>query len=53
MLAMFLGALAGAGIILHGRLSCALGLTLLLLAVTAVTTHRLSATDAPWVRPRP
>ncbi|MFH8496442.1 DUF1275 family protein [Streptomyces coeruleorubidus] len=53
VLAMFLGALAGAGIILHGRLSFALGLTPLLLAVTAVTTHRLSATDAPWVRPRP
>jgi uncharacterized membrane protein YoaK (UPF0700 family) len=53
VLAMFLGALAGAGIILHGRLTFALGLTLLLLAGTAVTTHRLAGTDAPWVRPRP
>ncbi|MGW2490332.1 YoaK family protein [Streptomyces sp. NPDC001606] len=53
MLAMFLGALVGAALLLHGHLVLVLSLTLVLLAVTSVTTHRLSAADAPWLRPRP
>ncbi|KUO17642.1 YoaK family protein [Streptomyces dysideae] len=52
VLAMFLGALVGAQLLLHGHLVLTLVLTLVLLAVTSVTTHRLSATDATWVRPR-
>ncbi|CAM5251199.1 YoaK family protein [Streptomyces aurantiogriseus] len=52
VLAMFLGALVGAVLLLHGHLVLTLGLALLLLAVTAVTTHRLSAADAPWARLR-
>ncbi|MGW0609660.1 YoaK family protein [Streptomyces sp. NPDC002788] len=51
VLAMFLGALAGAHLILHGHLVLALVLTLALLAVTSVITHRLSSADASWVRP--
>ncbi|WP_225850804.1 YoaK family protein [Streptomyces sp. HPF1205] len=51
VLAMFLGALAGAGLVLHGRLVLALGLAALLLAGTSVTVHRLSTAGAPWVRP--
>jgi hypothetical protein len=50
---MFLGALTGAALLLHGHLVVVLTLTLVLLAVTSVTTHRLSAADAPWLRPRP
>jgi len=53
VLAMFLGALVGAQLVLHGHLVLALGLTLVLLAVTSVITHRLSAADAAWIRPRP
>jgi uncharacterized membrane protein YoaK (UPF0700 family) len=53
VLAMFLGALIGAALLLHGHLVVVLSLTLVLLAVTSVTTHRLSAADAPWLRPRP
>ncbi|WP_030177746.1 YoaK family protein [Streptomyces sp. NRRL S-813] len=53
VLAMFLGALVGAALLLHGHLVLVLSLTLVLLAVTSVTTHRLSAADAPWLRPRP
>ncbi|MEU9671177.1 YoaK family protein [Streptomyces bobili] len=51
VLAMFLGALVGAQLVLHGHLVLALGLTLVLLAITSVTTHRLSTADATWVRP--
>ncbi|MFD5270295.1 DUF1275 family protein [Streptomyces sp. NPDC058335] len=51
VLAMFLGALVGA-VLLHGHLVLTLGLALLLLAVTAVAAHRLSAPDAPWARLR-
>jgi hypothetical protein len=53
VLAMFLGALVGAQLVLHGHLVFTLVLTLALLAVTSVTSHRLSTTDAAWVRPRP
>ncbi|WP_217209583.1 YoaK family protein [Streptomyces sp. AC550_RSS872] len=52
VLAMFLGALVGAQLVLHGHLALTLGLTLGLLAVTAVITHRLSTADAAWIRPR-
>ncbi|MET7354683.1 YoaK family protein [Streptomyces mirabilis] len=53
VLAMFLGALIGAQLVLHGHLVLTLGLALVLLAVTSVTTHRLSTADAPWIRPQP
>jgi uncharacterized membrane protein YoaK (UPF0700 family) len=51
VLAMFLGALTGTLLLLHGHLALTLGLALLLLAVTTVITHRLSPPDAPWARP--
>ncbi|MDQ0935642.1 YoaK family protein [Streptomyces turgidiscabies] len=51
VLAMFLGALVGAQLVLHGHLVLTLGLTLVLLAVTSVITHRLSTADAAWIRP--
>ncbi|WP_328625460.1 DUF1275 domain-containing protein [Streptomyces sp. NBC_00353] len=51
VLAMFLGALVGAQLVLHGQLAAALGLTLLLLLVTTVTTYRLATPDAPWAPP--
>jgi uncharacterized membrane protein YoaK (UPF0700 family) len=50
VLAMFLGALVGAELLLHGHLVLTLGLALLLLAATSVTTHRLSTADAVWAR---
>ncbi|MFF4833108.1 YoaK family protein [Streptomyces sp. NPDC001315] len=53
VLAMFLGALIGAQLVLHGHLVITLTLALVLLAVTSVTTHRLSTADAAWIRPRP
>ncbi|MFD7282111.1 YoaK family protein [Streptomyces sp. NPDC059862] len=52
VLAMFLGALVGAQLVLHGHLALTVGLTLVLLAVTCVITHRLSTADAAWIRPR-
>ncbi|WP_066948774.1 YoaK family protein [Streptomyces lushanensis] len=52
VLAMFLGALASAELVLHGELVLALGLGLVLLAVTSATVHRLSASDAAWIRPQ-
>jgi hypothetical protein len=48
---MFLGVFVGAQFVLHGQLAAALGLALLLLLVTAVTTCRLAAPDAPWAPP--
>ncbi|MFI9612125.1 YoaK family protein [Streptomyces sp. NPDC052023] len=53
VLAMFLGALAGAALLLHDHLVLALGLMLVLLAATSATTYRLSTADAGWTRPRP
>ncbi|ELS57347.1 hypothetical protein STVIR_1788 [Streptomyces viridochromogenes Tue57] len=53
VVAMFLGALVGAQFVLHGHLVLALGLTLVLPAVTATVTHRLSPPDAARLRPRP
>ncbi|MBD0838543.1 YoaK family protein [Streptomyces sp. TRM68416] len=53
VLAMFFGAIAGALLLLHGHLVLVLVMTLVLLAVTTVTTHRLSTADAAWIRPRP
>ncbi|GKQ34080.1 YoaK family protein [Streptomyces sp. A012304] len=52
VLAMFLGALVGAWLVLNGHLVLALTLTLVLLAAVSLTTHRLSVTDADWHRPR-
>jgi uncharacterized membrane protein YoaK (UPF0700 family) len=51
VLAMFLGAFAGAQLVLHGHLVLTLSLALLLLAVIAATTHRLSSGDPAWTRP--
>ncbi|MGW2523758.1 YoaK family protein [Streptomyces sp. NPDC001617] len=51
VLAMFLGALVGAELLLHGHLVLTLGLALLLLAATSAITHRLSTADAAWARP--
>lgn len=51
VLAMFLGALAGAQLVLHGHLVLTLSLVLLLLALTSLITHRLSAADPAWTRP--
>ncbi|HEY9329726.1 MAG TPA: YoaK family protein [Streptomyces sp.] len=51
VLAMFLGALSGGLLLLHTELSLVLGLVLVLLAVTSVAAHRLSASDAAWTRP--
>ncbi|MEV5736158.1 YoaK family protein [Streptomyces sp. NPDC052292] len=53
VLAMFLGALAGGLLVLHGHLVLTLALTLVLLAATSVITHRLSSAAASWIRPRP
>ncbi|MFD7997947.1 YoaK family protein [Streptomyces mirabilis] len=52
VLAMFLGALAGTALLLHAELALTLGLALVLLSVTSVVTHRLSASDAAWTRPQ-
>ncbi|MFF5982647.1 YoaK family protein [Streptomyces olindensis] len=51
VLAMFLGALAGAGLILNGHLVWALVAVLVPLAAVAVAVHRLSAGTAAWIRP--
>ncbi|MFE7593369.1 YoaK family protein [Kitasatospora sp. NPDC057512] len=53
-LAMLLGGLAGAVLVLHGRTATALALAALLLLGTALAAHRLSAAsgpDAPWATP--
>lgn len=49
--AMFLGALAGAVLLAHAEVAAVLGPALVLLMAVSVVTHRLSATDADWVRP--
>ncbi|MEU3844746.1 YoaK family protein [Streptomyces sp. NPDC028635] len=51
VLTMFLGALVGAALVLHGHLVLTLAVALALLAVTSVTVHQLSAGDPDWVRP--
>ncbi|WP_405984089.1 YoaK family protein [Streptomyces sp. NBC_00872] len=51
VLAMFLGALASAELVLHAELTLALCLGLVLLVVASVTTHRLSASNAAWTKP--
>lgn len=51
VLAMFLGALTGALLLGHGALVLVLGSALLLLVVTSVATHRLSASAPAWTRP--
>ncbi|MFE5487336.1 YoaK family protein [Streptomyces sp. NPDC056527] len=50
VLAMFLGALAGA-LLLRIGLTVVLGVTLALLVAAFVVTRRLSAGDAAWVKP--
>ncbi|MET9843797.1 DUF1275 family protein [Streptomyces ossamyceticus] len=50
VLAMFLGALAGALLLRHTGLAPTLGL-ILLLASTCVAVLRLSSSDAAWTRP--
>jgi uncharacterized membrane protein YoaK (UPF0700 family) len=52
VLAMFLGALAGAALLMHAELALTLGLALVLLVVTSIATHRLSAPDAAWTKPQ-
>ncbi|MEW2485559.1 DUF1275 family protein [Streptomyces sp. NPDC048411] len=52
VLAMFLGALAGAVLLRHAGLAPILGLALVLLAATSVAGHRLSASNAAWTRPQ-
>ncbi|MFF8727021.1 YoaK family protein [Streptomyces sp. NPDC015171] len=51
VIAMLLGAFVGAELVLHDRLVLALGLSVLLLALTSAVTHRLSASDPAWTRP--
>ncbi|MEV6181691.1 YoaK family protein [Streptomyces sp. NPDC052015] len=53
VLAMFLGALVGAQLVLHGHLALPLVLALALLALTTVAAHRVSTPDAAWIRSRP
>ncbi|MFB7475108.1 YoaK family protein [Kitasatospora sp. NPDC056184] len=50
-LAMLLGGLVGAVLVLRGQLAAALALAALLLLVTAATARRLSAPDAHWAPP--
>jgi uncharacterized membrane protein YoaK (UPF0700 family) len=50
VLTMFLGAYAGAQLVLHGHLVLTLGLALLLLLVTAAGVHLLARADPPWTR---
>ncbi|MHC5903597.1 YoaK family protein [Streptomyces sp. S6] len=52
VLAMFLGALTGAVLLAHTSLAHVLGLALVLLAVASLAAHRLSSTDAAWIRPQ-
>ncbi|GGZ03344.1 YoaK family protein [Streptomyces poonensis] len=52
VLAMFLGALVGGLLLRHTELLLILGLVLLLLVVTSVVTHRLSAPEPAWIRPQ-
>ncbi|KND46248.1 MULTISPECIES: YoaK family protein [Streptomyces] len=51
VLAMFLGALAGALLLRHTGLTPTLGLALLLLAAISVAAYRLSAADEAWTGP--
>lgn len=51
VLAMLLGALAGTALLLHTEVAVTLALSLLLLAATSLTSHRLAASNAPWTEP--
>ncbi|MFD3656748.1 YoaK family protein [Streptomyces sp. 24-1644] len=51
VLAIFLGALVGAVLLVHAELAVVLGLTLALLVATSAAVHRLSGADAPWTKP--
>jgi uncharacterized membrane protein YoaK (UPF0700 family) len=51
VLAMFVGALAGALLLRHAELLFVLGLALSFLVATSVTAHRLSASGPAWTRP--
>ncbi|MFE7191841.1 YoaK family protein [Kitasatospora sp. NPDC057541] len=50
-LAMLVGGLVGAVLVLHGRLTVALALAALLVLATAVVARRLSAADTHWAPP--
>ncbi len=50
-LAMLLGGLAGAALILHGHPATALAAAAALLLVTTLTARRRSPPDAPWAAP--
>jgi uncharacterized membrane protein YoaK (UPF0700 family) len=52
VLAMFLGAFTGAQLLLHTGIPVVLALALALLLLASVTVRRLSAADAPWIRPQ-
>ncbi|GHF37293.1 YoaK family protein [Streptomyces griseosporeus] len=52
VLAMFLGALAGALLLRHAELLPVLALALLLLAATLITVRRHWTSDAAWTRPQ-
>ncbi|HEY3671254.1 MAG TPA: YoaK family protein [Acidimicrobiia bacterium] len=49
--AMFLGALAGAALVLHVHIVGPLALALIITAVVALVSWRASATDPSWVHP--
>jgi len=49
--AMFLGALAGALLVLDGDLVLPLSIAAVLMAITALAAHRLSRGDPGWTRP--
>ncbi|MFJ3586917.1 DUF1275 family protein [Streptomyces sp. NPDC090127] len=51
VLAMFLGALVGAALVLYASLALTLGLALLLLVVICAVAYRLSSADAAWTAP--
>jgi uncharacterized membrane protein YoaK (UPF0700 family) len=49
--AMFLGALAGAELVLHVALVVPLAIALVILVVVATAAHVLGKTEAPWLHP--
>ncbi|MEU9063466.1 YoaK family protein [Streptomyces sp. NPDC048430] len=52
VLAIFLGALVGAELLLGSRLALTLGLVVALLAATSLTAYRLSVSNADWTKPQ-
>lgn len=51
VLAIFVGALAGAALLAHDELTLTLGLILAALVVTALTARRVSSPEASWAGP--